>query len=176
MADTGAVIAGTGASVAYNSGNAWSNPGNITANDSSYATANFSSGANTEYIQGTNFGFAVPAGATINGILLEVERNFQTSAAVDLSVRIVKGGTVVGSDKASATAWTTGDVIATYGSSVDLWGTTWTATDINSSTFGAALAADTNTGAFGTARVDFMRITVYFTAAATSNSAFFAFM
>lgn len=87
----------------------WTNPGNITADDSSYATV------------ADSFG-----GATV----------------VDSVVSIVKAdGTIGTTNKASATAWDTTDTIATYGSSTDLWGETWSPANINDADFGAVLSA-----------------------------------
>src|SRR5207237_728468 len=54
------------------------------------------------------------------------------------------------------------DTFVAYGSSLDLWSDTWTASDINTSGFGAALAAQQTSGG-STARtgsVDSVRITV----------------
>jgi hypothetical protein len=52
----------------------------------------------------------------------------------------------------------------TYGSSTDLWGTTWTPADINAAGFGAALAVTeiSSRGANETAHVDHITITVHY--------------
>ncbi|HNR55646.1 MAG TPA: T9SS type A sorting domain-containing protein [Flavobacteriales bacterium] len=76
----------------------------------------------------------------------------------DHRVQLVKNGVVGGTDKASSTAWPLADAYASYGGSSDTWGTNWTTADINSSTFGAAIAARVQNG---NARVDHIRITVY---------------
>ena len=52
-------------------------------------------------------------------------------------------------------------VAAVYGSTSDLWGTTWTAADINNSDFGVALAANSTNARI--AYVDYMQITVTYT-------------
>ena len=59
----------------------------------------------------------------------------------DHRVRIIKGGAVGSTDKASGTAWPTSPAYTTYGGASDLWGETWTAEDINASTFGVAISA-----------------------------------
>jgi len=139
----------------------WSNVSNAGASDNSYATANTSTSVQTHYLKATNFGFSIPAGAAIQGIVVEIEHKESAAlVARDNRVRIVKGGTIGSTDKASATEWPTTDAYATYGSDIDLWGETWTVSDINSSGFGVAVSALGLGG--GTASVDHIRITVYY--------------
>ncbi len=77
---------------------------------------------------------------------------------LDNSVQLVKGGTVTGSNLANTvTPWNTVDTYSTYGSSSNLWGTTWSVAEVNASNFGAVLSASVSNG---TARVDHMRITI----------------
>jgi hypothetical protein len=68
------------------------------------------------------------------------------SYVLDYSIRLVKGGTIVGSDYATASDWTTTENTVTYGGATDLWGTTWTASDINDSTFGVVLSCQSDIG------------------------------
>jgi hypothetical protein len=83
----------------------------------------------------------------------------QRARELDNEVRIVKTGAITGSNLGlTTTAWPTTDAYTSYGGSTALWGTTWLLTDINSTTFGAAISARIQNG---TARVDHMRITVY---------------
>lgn len=128
--------------------------------------------ANTsQYLKVTNFGFAVPGGATINGIVAEVELSASAGSAVyDNSVKLVKGGTITGSDKkrASSSYWGTSDAYITYGSSGNLWGTTWSVSNINASNFGIVIAAKSNSAV--TARIDHVRITVYYTTSGGSQA------
>lgn len=148
---------------------AWSNPGNIVSDNGTGATCSKSGTglAISNYLKGLTYGFAIPTSATINGITLEIDRlknNFGT--ITDNTVSLVKAGSVVGSNKATGTAWPTGaGGIATYGSASDLWGTTWTPSDINNANFGAVLATnETGTAKFpATGNVDFFRITIDYT-------------
>lgn len=145
----------------------WSNPGNITAQDTSRATATASGTASTHYVKGSSYGFAIPSGVTITGIVVTVGK-FRNGGATgqirDNSVRLLKGGVYTGSDYAdTSTNWTTGQSTITYGGTTDLWGTTWTDTDINASNFGAALSAKgTVAGTDRVANVDYIIITVYY--------------
>lgn len=150
----------------------WTNASNITASDNSDASTGFiSAGASSHYLTATNFGFSIPSGATIDGIVAEWERANQSSfwPCKDSRVRIIKGGTIGSTDKASASTWPDTDTYASYGGASDLWGETWTHSDINGSTFGVALSV-TNSGSQCIPNVDHARITVYYTAGGGGGS------
>lgn len=60
----------------------------------------------------------------------------------DATVKLVKGGTVTGDDKAdTSTDWPLSESAVDYGSAVDMWGTTLTADDVNADDFGFVLSA-----------------------------------
>jgi hypothetical protein len=80
---------------------------------------------------------------------------------VDNAVRIVKSGTIGSTDRSSGTNWPQTFGYTSYGGSSDLWGETWTPSDINSSDFGFAISA-IGEGPNTTAQVDNVRITVYY--------------
>jgi hypothetical protein len=143
----------------------WSGTSDIITSNNVSAAASINAGAVTHYLKATNFGFSIPTGATITGIVVEWERRRDPAAdVVDNAVRIVKGGSIGSTNKASVTSWPSSDAYASYGSSSDLWGETWTASDINASTFGSVLSAKDNAGdSTGSARVDHVRITVHYT-------------
>ncbi len=84
------------------------------------------------------------------------------SALQDLTVQLLKAGSPVGSNKASSSGWSTSKTTVNYGSTSDLWGTTWTAADLNASNFGLRFAAkNVVTGvAAVTASLDYVSITV----------------
>ena len=141
---------------------AWTNPTNVEVQDGQYATAyNPSTPADTQYLKATAFGFAIPSGATIDGIQLGVLRA-SDGPVTDNAVRLVKAGTVQSTDRSASDPWPASGWI-TYGGPTDLWGGTWAYSDINNSGFGAALSA---VPVFETtAKVDFMQLTVYYTLA-----------
>ncbi|MFA5932253.1 MAG: dockerin type I domain-containing protein [Candidatus Paceibacterota bacterium] len=144
----------------------WSNPGNIISSNNSNATASLNDNQISHYLKATNFGFAIPSGATINGITVEVEKKSASASRIkDYRVRIIKGGTISVTDKSNANWWGTSDAYTTYGSISDLWGETWTPSDINNTNFGLALSAYKNTtqGNAITASVDHIRITINYT-------------
>ena len=166
MLSQGPNSAGTGADSAAVGSAAWSNPGNVTAADAQNATASVGIGIDSHYLVATGFGFAIPAGATINGIVTEVKRSSPMGTVSDEKVRIVKGGSVGSTDKASGTSWPTTAAYQSYGSNSDLWGQSWTASDVNASNFGVAIQAQA--AGLDTAQVDHVRITIYYSAAAGS--------
>ena len=168
MATAGPTAPGTLASDSSIGAVAWSNPGNAAASDNSYATAVIGAAVTpSEYLKVTNFGFAIPTGATIDGITVAVEHSSsQANRVNDHAVRIVKGGTIGSTDKGSATNWPTSDASVNYGGAADLWGESWSYSDINDSGFGAALAAASTGSGTRTARIDLITITVAYTEAA----------
>jgi hypothetical protein len=153
---------------------AWSNPGNILASDDSLATVvHMYSSFTSAWLIATGFDFSsIPAGATINGILAEIERsaNMNSSSVYmqDYDVFLTKDGTnTVGSDKADTTTkWPTTDGIASYGGAADLWGATWTDAEVKASTFGVLLRArGTTSGPNIIPGVDTVRLTITYTTA-----------
>src|SRR5262249_56903876 len=106
------------------------------------ALTNTSSSANLDL---TDFNYVLPSTATIQGIKVDVERkasaNTSTNYINDADVYLLKGGSTTGvTDKAAtSTKWPTSDGVATYGSSTDLWGTTWSYSNADASNFGVRI-------------------------------------
>ncbi|HEY5928114.1 MAG TPA: hypothetical protein VIV11_40785 [Kofleriaceae bacterium] len=92
----------------------------------------------SDYLVVHDFQFAMPAGATIAGIRFDVQRHVIGYQVVDSSVRIVKSAIGL-TNRATTMPWSSFQT-ATYGSATDLWGDTWSNTDIESSGFGLAMA------------------------------------
>ena len=159
--------AGTGVDNTGNSGGTvtWTGPGNITAPGTPFATAaTFGSVIPTShYLIGSNYGFNIPANASIQGITVSINRQASAAGLTDLVVSLVKATNVlVGNNLASATAWPiTPLTVATYGSTTNNWGANLTPADVNNIGFGVALSV-TNPVAFtaNTATVDVMQISV----------------
>ncbi len=165
MATQGPLGPGTGADAVGIGLVAWTNPGNVTAEDGVFATSAITSAGGTHWLKATNFGFSIPGGATINGITVEWKRKASVLFEItDAASRIVQGGTIGSTDEAAGGNWGTTLAYQTYGSGSDLWGLSWTAADINSSGFGAALAAQNSVPGAATCSVDYCRITVAYDA------------
>ncbi len=160
--------AGSGSNGTGTGTEAWTDPGNITAPGAPYAYVTlYHLHIYSNYLQGTQYGFNIPADATITGIEVNINRMSESRNpnVVDNVVSLEKDGSIVGDNKADlVTAWPTVFTVATYGGEGDLWGTTWLASDINSPDFGVALAAnrDNNGNNSRQAVVDSMQITVYY--------------
>lgn len=151
----------------------WLNPGNITSSDNNYASLTTVAGVNTHYLAASNFGFSIPSSTTILGIQVEWERQALCGGGctIDSRVRIIKGGVVGSTEKSTGASWPTGgvDVYDSFGGSSDLWGQTWTYTDINASNFGAVLSP-TGVLAGALSEVDTCRITVTYTGGSQTSS------
>lgn len=146
---------------------AWTSPGNAGSDNNTGASSFFGS-STSQYLRCTSYGFSIPDGATIDGIVVGIKR--LSSAAffecADDRVRIIMAdGTIGSTNKATATTWPTSYAYEDHGGTTDLWGETWTAAGINDSDFGLALSAlriDANCSA----NVDHIRITVHYTPSA----------
>lgn len=175
MASTGATIVGTGASDSSYGSHAWTDAGFITANDASNARVTVSGTTNpTEYLKGTNCGLSVPSGATIDGIEVVIECNDNASFDTIFDrVRIVKAdGSIGTTDKSTGASLASTPTTYTFGGASDLWGESWTDTDVNDIDFGVVFSFLANNGSnFIFALVDYISINVYYTEAAGGGAA-----
>lgn len=173
MASSGPNSPGTISNNAGIGSSSWTNISNVSASDNSSAY-NVAVGplgnVTSNYIWCTNFGFSIPSGSTINGILVEVEGSSSADNSsyytVTNTIKLIKGGAITGNNKGDdSTHWGTSDSYMSYGSSSDLWGATLSYTDVNASNFGVALAvrmfAYGKTNTFG--YVDHIRMTITYT-------------
>lgn len=172
MATSGPNIAGTGADDATVGTQAWVNPTRINADDGSFATCSIGTGISkqTHYAKGTAFSFSIPGTATINGILVEWKKKASSTnlplVVHDAVVSLLKAGTVTGDNKADLTTnWSLTSAYVSYGSGSDLWGTTWSPSEINDATFGAVMSATLiqSSDSSITASLDAVRITITYT-------------
>lgn len=176
MASQGPRYPGTVAtqSVLPEDDNDWTTPGNVSADDGAEATitaATYDANDISFRLKAQNLGFTIPSGATIDGILVEIEkRDAAIGAAVDYRVQLFDAaGALVGTNKAdTVTDWPTAATIVSYGGATDTWAASPTAAMVNDVDFGVALAVEAtaaNTDIF----VDFIRITVYYTEGAVTH-------
>ncbi len=151
----------------------WVTPPNVKVSDNqrsnSSSFVNSYSIVSSNYLVETGLGFAVPVTATICGIQVDAERRQQgagTGCSVkDNSVKIVKNGVITGTEHASTLVYPGLDIYGSYGGPNDLWGTTWTPSDINATNFGVAYSTCLKTDAVGifmSAEIDHMQITVFY--------------
>lgn len=148
----------------------WATTANACGSDNTYATVSVTGTAQSHYLKVTNFGFSgIPNDAVVTGIKLEVELKSTTSGSNvmdDSSVRLLKAGTPVGTDKAVAgSSWPTTDTATNYGGINDVWGTTWMGSDITNANFGVVISGVGHTGSGSktvTGSVDNIKLTVYY--------------
>jgi hypothetical protein len=144
----------------------WTGVGNVATSDNIYASFGNISGAVggfTDYLIVSNFGFTIPTGVIIDGIVVEVERSDPNVKTSDFHVQLIKNSVISATDKAVAALWPATDSYQPYGTPTDLWGNTWASTDINATNFGVAIAAQRgNNGGTTAGRIDHVRITVYY--------------
>ena len=149
----------------------WTNASNVASSDNVYSDfGNITGGAGsyTDYLVVTDFGFSIPLGAIVKGIVVEVERSDPNGLTSDYRVRITKSGsvgvTIGNTERSTGAAYPAADAYQSYGNSNDLWGESWTSSTINASGFGVAIAARrTVAGGTTAGRVDDIRITVHYT-------------
>lgn len=150
-------------------------PENASAADSSYAIVRIEGGGTAvgEVLRVSDFGFELPGGATVAGITVEVGRKLTNGdgntnqRATDLLAKLDKGGMgggLVGDNKARNEFFADSDEVATYGGAADLWGATWTPAEVNDAAFGVAYQWNVLSSGDNTALVDFVRVTVHYTA------------
>lgn len=157
----------------------WLNPQNVYVSDTNYAE-NQSSAFTTYYLKTSQHGFAIPSDATVNGIVVEYRRAQPNPSYVGycytVEAQLAKGGVIAGDNKSLGTSakypYNSAFAYETYGGSSDLWGLTFTASDINSSNFGFAMTTRMVPFKGGLRLlVDHIRITVYYTESGGPSSA-----
>lgn len=155
---TAAPLAGSNSAA---TGNAWSSPGNITADDAFVAQCTIPAGDESDYLLAQSFGFAIPSGATVDGIEVLVKR-YGMGTCEDFLVRLLDDtGAQVGDNQAViGVAWPGMMGNAGYGGPLDDWSAGLTWSDVNDNNFGVAIQATSAGGA--TALVGYVEITVYY--------------
>lgn len=143
----------------------WDNPDNIKADDGNTASIYFYSYIYSYRLKATNFGFSLPAGATIDGIKVEIEReSSQADSIKDIRVQLLDAdGNLVGDNNADTeTEWPTSMTVKSYGGAVDTWNATPTKEMVEDADFGVVLSIYNYFFMATIPRVDFIRITIYY--------------
>jgi hypothetical protein len=145
---------------------AWANPGNAVLADNVYAVATSipASTGVSEYLKLTNWGFALPASAVVDGIRCDWERKAQAISSLKTnSIKLVKAGTIAGTEQLGSDTgfYSTTDATFSHGGSASLWGTTWTDAEVNASGFGVVISVkNLHATVACTASIDFARLIV----------------
>lgn len=154
---------------------AWTAPGEAASSNDTYARAiDVQGGRNSQLLIASNFGFAIPAGATINGIEVQIERKSaqaSTGVVVDETISLtLDGAAPTGDNKATAEQWAAADRTDSYGSPEDVWGIGPSPEQVNDSNFGVIVKAQNTGDADDSAYVDHIKVTITYTAASNRNS------
>lgn len=177
-------VNGTSATIGANSGTTfasnaggtvvWSSPSGAQTTNGSFASATLNNGQTTQYLKATGFSFSIPAGATILGIKVDVQRKGSSSSVTvkDNQVHLIRSdGSLSNANRAdTATNWPTATGLKSYGSASDLWGDTlptqpgWSPAMVSGSGFGVAISAAAGSGSgTRTASIDSILVTVTYT-------------
>lgn len=149
---------------------AWGDPDKIDAEEADAAHALLPSlGGYTAKLVSNSHGFTIPSDATINGVFVRLGLSRDVHANIyTYSLELtVDGSTPVGTAKSGLTPWPIIQAQEMYGEADDLWGTGGlTPADVNGSTFGIMLKANTPSGsASNTAYCDYVEISICYTPA-----------
>ena len=151
----------------------WENAEHIKEDDKKYASISFKKDdEESNYLKGTNYGFRIPADAIIEGIEVVIERKSSNNGKnnlKDVSVKLLKGGSIIGSNKANLSAdWSKDFEKIAYGSPSYLWETNWEPSDINAMDFGVVFAITTPKKNIE-AEVNYMQIIVHYSVPNPTN-------
>lgn len=153
---------------------AWTNPGNVVADDGVYCAIGLPGSGISNYVKATlPAASRVPAGATIDGVTVEYEAAGTVGTARDSTVKLVVGGVITGNNLADlVNNWPVGtDTVLTRGGPTDTGGLAITPAQANAADIGVAISIQRIGGATpsSTGRIDFVRLTFHYTAAAAAD-------
>ncbi len=139
----------------------WTNPSDAFSSNDVYATAT-NDGEKQDYF---DFTFGVSAGATIDGIEVEIEAKDAGGGVNACEAELSwNGGTTYTTSGKDTGLLTTSDVVYTLGGASDTWGRSWDDGEFSNANFRIRLNYDKNfTGGLS---VDHVQIKVFFTEAA----------
>jgi len=144
----------------------WNNPLAISASDNQYAIGGMNPNETSGALIGYNFGFSVSG--TIKGISVSIEKH-ATYSGIELYTNVYLGFwdgsnfTTKGS-KYNDSFWNSSDETMILGSSSDLWGASWTPSDINSSQFAVKITIkNLDPNNFVQVYIDYVSVTITYT-------------
>ena len=136
----------------------WTNPSYIYSSNDAYTIYNRTA---QEYLISSSNGFAIPTGSFINGIEIQIEGHGVSDGQSNIEVALSKNKTSPIGNSVTDILKLTTDSIATFGGPSDLWGASWTASEINSNNFGI-MVRDKDAIA-GELDIDWENIKVFYT-------------
>jgi hypothetical protein len=143
---------------------AWTNTGDVTAEDGNAATASLINSDVSHYLKITDFG--LNAQGAMLGVSVAAKRFASGGMTiVDKSVKLVVGGAITGTEHKQPDAWPSSPGWITYGGALDLWGVgSLTVVQVVASDFGIAISCECTGGGPGSgdASVDVVTMTVFY--------------
>ena len=145
---------------------AWASPESARDLDGQLARVTLDLGQSSEHLRITDFGFAIPASATIKGVEIEFKRQAGDLGIGDGNIELWLDGAPSDRPKFVATSWPR-VIVGThhYGQAVDTWGNDLTAALVGKPGFGVEIYAVRQGDAGGAAieaRVESMRMTIFY--------------
>lgn len=139
---------------------AWTSGGSaLGAPNDTYASTSLGAGQPSESLVLSNLGFAIPGGATVDGVVVDIQAK-RTGGTANLSVQLSDGLAVIGTPKVLAVQTTEGTL--SFGGAADKWGAAIGPPLVNSNGLGATLIA-TAGGSPSVVDVDSAGFTVFYT-------------
>lgn len=140
----------------------WTNPGNAATSNDVYATCGPGSMQKSDFLDATNFGFSIPATATIVGIKVEYEAKAAlANRAYYSKVQLIVAGGATGTNLGDNSYIPVTEAYKEFGGATTMWGLSLTPAQVNAINFGVRLQFRTETLST-TVSVDHVRITVYY--------------
>jgi len=135
-------------------------PGDVSASDDTEAVANTG-----QTIIATNFDFGLPAGATIDGVEVNVESRVSSGTWTQV-VQLYDASAAIGTSKSTTGITSTTKESRGYGGASDVWSASLTQAIINGTGFGVRLTATRTAGTGGSRlRTDYLEARVHYTEA-----------
>lgn len=137
----------------------WASTSNATSSNDTYTTITTSGTSQTShYLLLTNFGFAIPSGESVQGVIVRIEAKCSTGT-VKLNARLVIGGTVQTGTTRSVIFGATSDLTLMLGGVADIFGqSSISESQGENSGFGIAIYTTENTVSGAVISVDSVTI------------------
>jgi protocatechuate 3,4-dioxygenase beta subunit len=151
----------------------WRNPAHVFFNDRQYASVQLDGNKFSRVLRIRNFRNNIPPGSVIHGITLNVYGKSDNALSLDENVIALTGpdGVRKGGNKANA-AWLQKPWMAKadgsdgkwcYGGPKDVWGTTWTAEEVNHPDFGVEIQLRNMFAQAVSVQLDHVEILIHYT-------------
>lgn len=153
---------GSSTIVVANHAKTWQNASGILMADGRFASVSLGISQVSDTLEVSNFHFNIPGDAVIEGITVTIKRGASNIGITDNMVKLIRNGTVCGSEHATSDEWPLDPQTVTYGADDDKWGTDLTPAELNSYGFGVALCVSNSVYGIdmNTANIDYVNVTV----------------